>query len=77
MEAIFRVNIIEREDLLSTIKEIKKHKFKVIATSLQTEESIYDVEYKKTAIVIGNEENGVSKEILENSDKKIKIPMLR
>lgn len=77
MGAIFRVNIIEREDLLSTIKEIKKHKFKVIATSLQTEESIYDVEYKKTAIVIGNEANGVSKEILENSDKRIKIPMLR
>ena len=65
MGAIFRVNIIEREDLLSTIKEIKKHKFKVMQN------------IKKTAIVIGNEANGVSKEILENSDKKIKIPMLR
>jgi len=27
--------------------------------------------------VIGNEGNGVSKEVLEKADKKIKIPMLR
>ena len=75
MGAIFRVNIIESENLVNTLKEIKKHKFKVVATSLQTEESIYDIEYKKTVIVIGNEANGVSKEVLEMADKKIKIPM--
>ena len=75
MGAIFRVNIIESENLVNTLKEIKKHKFKIVATSLQTEESIYDIEYKKTAIVIGNEANGVSKEVLDISDKKIKIPM--
>ena len=77
MGAIFRVNVIESESLVNTIKEIKKHKFKVYATSLQTEESIYDLEYKKIAIVIGNEANGVSQEVLEVSDKKVKIPMLR
>lgn len=75
MGAIFRVNIIESENLVNTLKEIKKHKFKVVATSLQTEESIYDIEYKKTVIVIGNEANGVSKEVLDMSDKKVKIPM--
>ena len=75
MGAIFRVNIIESENLVNTLKEIKKHKFKVVATSLQTEESIYDIEYKKTVIVIGNEANGVSKEVIEMSDKKMKIPM--
>ena len=75
MGAIFRVNIIESENLVTTLKEIKKHKFKVIATSLQTEDSIYDIQYKKTAIIIGNEANGVSKEALEIADKKIKIPM--
>lgn len=77
MGAIFRVNIIETQDLVSTLKEIKKHKFKIVATSLETQKSIYDMEYKKTAIIIGNEANGVSKEVLEISDKKIKIPMLR
>ena len=77
MGAIFRINIIQSENLVNTLKEIKKHKYKIVATSLETEESVYDVEYKKTAIVIGNEANGVSQEVLNISDKKIKIPMLR
>ena len=77
MGAIFRVNIIESENLVETLKELKKHKFKITATSLDTDNSIYDINYKKTAIIIGNEANGVSKEVLEIVDQKIKIPMLR
>ena len=76
MGAIFRINIIQSDELVATIKEIKKHKFKVIATSLQTNDSIYDIEYKKSAIIIGNEANGVSQEVMETADKKVKIPML-
>lgn len=76
MGAIFRVNIIEAEDLAETLKEIKKHNFDVVVTSLETDESIYNLEYKNKIIVIGNEANGVSKEIQEIADKKVKIPML-
>ncbi len=75
MGAIFRVKVIESDDLIKTIKEMKKHKIKIATTSLQTDKSIYDIQYKKTAIVIGNESNGVSKEILDLADEKIKIPM--
>ena len=59
-----------------TIKEIQKNKFKVVVTSLQTKESLYDIKLNKKAIVIGNEANGVSKEIVDVADTKIKIPML-
>ncbi len=76
MGAIFRVNVIEVEDLSKIIKEMKKHKVQILATDLSTDYSIYDVNYKRSAIVIGNEGNGVSKEILELADKKIKIPMI-
>jgi TrmH family RNA methyltransferase len=76
MGAIFRVNVIESENLKDTIKEIKKHKFNVISTSLDTDKSLYDINLNKTVIVIGNEANGVSKEIQELSDTKIIIPML-
>lgn len=76
MGAIFRVNVIESEDLLQTLKNLKKHKYKIMATSLETNNSIYDVEYNKKVIVIGNEANGVSKNVLEYADEKIKIPML-
>ena len=76
MGAIFRLNIIECEDLIKKIDEIKKHKFTVIATSLETTKSIYDIDFNKTAIVIGNEANGVKTEILEKVDCLAKIPML-
>lgn len=75
MGAIYRVKVIEAVSLEETLKMIKKHKFEVMATSLEEAESIYDVEYKKKVIVIGNEANGVSSQILEMADKKIKIPM--
>lgn len=76
MGAIFRINIIETEDLRETIKNIKKHHFKLVVTSLQTENSIYDIDYNKKVIVIGNESNGVSNVIQEMADEKVKIPML-
>lgn len=76
MGAIFRVKIIECEDLKQTLKEIKKHKFKIVVSSLQTENKIYDINYNKKVIVIGNEANGVEKEIQNLADEKIKIPML-
>ena len=76
MGAIFRLNIYESKNIIETVKTIKKNRFKVMATSLETENSIYTVDYKKKAIVIGNEANGVSKEILDLADEKIKIPML-
>ncbi len=76
MGAIFRVKIIEVENLPQAIKEMRKHHFKLMVTSLQTENSIYDIKFNKKIIVIGNEANGVSKEIQEMADEKAKIPML-
>ena len=76
MGAIFRINIIEVKDIIETLKQIKKNKYKIMATSLEGATSIYDVDYNKKVIVIGNEANGVSKEVLSIADEKIKIPML-
>ena len=76
MGAIFRVNVIVVNDIVKTLKKMKKHKFKVLATSLETDNNIYDIDYNKKVLVIGNEANGVSKEVLELADEKAKIPML-
>ena len=76
MGAIFRIKIIEVENLAQAIKEMRKHHFKLMVTSLQTDNSIYDIEFNKKIIVIGNESNGVSKEIQDMADEKAKIPML-
>ena len=76
MGAIFRVEVIEVENLKETIEMMKRNNYELVVTSLQTESSIYDVDYNKKIIVIGNEANGVSAEIQDMADKKIKIPML-
>ena len=75
MGAIYRVNIIKSKNIIETLKNMKKHKYEIVATSLQTDKTIYDVDYKNKVIVIGNEANGVSKEVLELSNEKVKIPM--
>lgn len=76
MGAIFRVKIIECEDLKQILKEVQKHNFKLVVTSLQTSKSFYDVDYSKKVIIIGNEANGVEKQIQDIADYKVKIPML-
>ena len=76
MGAIFRIKIIEVKNLAQAIKEMRKHHFKLMVTSLQTKNSIYDIDFYKKIIVIGNEANGVSKEIQDMADEKAKIPML-
>lgn len=76
MGAIFRVNVIERENIKEAIKEMKQNQYQLVVTSLQTEKEIYDINYNKKIIVMGNEANGVSKEIQDIADEKVKIPML-
>ena len=76
MGAIFRIKIIECENLENKLKELQKSSYKILVTSLQTKQSIYDVKYNKTVIVIGNEAKGVSENIQKIADKKVKIPML-
>ena len=76
MGGAFRVNVIVADDLLNMIDEIKKNGFEVAVTDLATDKSIYDVDYSKKAIVIGNEANGVSDEVKDKADIRVKIPML-
>ena len=76
MGAIYRVNIIEVENLEWTLKDLQKDGFKVVVTSLDTNNSIYDISYDKSIVVIGNTANGVSKEVQELANERVKIPML-
>lgn len=76
MGAIYRVKIIEVENLAETLKDLSTKGFKTVVTSLDTEKSIYDINYSKKIVVIGNEANGVSEEIQALANEKVKIPML-
>lgn len=76
MGAIFRVNIIECDNLADKLKELQKNNYKILVTDLGAKQSIYDLELKGKVVVIGNEANGVSREISELADTKTIIPML-
>lgn len=76
MGGIFRVNVIQADNLVEELKQMQKQGFEIVVTSLDTDDSVYDISYTKKVIVIGNEANGVSEEVQEIADKKVKIPML-
>ncbi len=76
MGSSFRVRVY-RGNLVERIKELQKNEYVVYATAL-TDNSVFlhQTDFsKKCIIVIGNEGNGVSKEILELADHRILIPM--
>ena len=75
MGAIFRVNVVEVENVEEAIKEMKRNKFKTVVTTPNTNKTIYEIDYKNKIIIIGNEANGVEKNIIDKADEKVKIPM--
>ena len=79
MGAIYRVPFFYAENLVETLKEIKKVKpeLKAYASALHHDSKLYnEVDYSgDVAVVIGNESNGVSEAVIGESDETIYIPM--
>ena len=62
--------------MLENINTVKNHGYKIYSSSLEDSVDLKDAfTDDKIALVIGNESNGISSEILDSSDKKIKISM--
>ena len=76
MGAIFRINIFRENNIEDILNDLKSKEFKLMITSPNTKSTIYDVDYIKKVIVIGNEGNGVRQSIIDMADEKVKIPML-
>ena len=76
MGAIFRINVVEADNLKEELENAKANGYKVMVTTLDAKKNIYNADYNKTVIIIGNEAKGVSKEIKDIADEKVIIPML-
>lgn len=73
--AIKNMKITQVTNLNQTIEYLKKIGFWIVGTDMEGT-NYYDIDYKgKTAIVIGNEGNGMSRLVSENCDFIAKIPM--
>jgi len=75
MGSIFRVPFIVTE-LVSEIEQLKIAGVQVVATALNADGLYNEMEYEpKVAVVIGNEGNGISKDVLNSVSCTVKIPM--
>ena len=76
MGSIFYIPIIFEDEEYSQTKQLLDQGFSMIATSLQGDKNFFEEDLSGKIIVsMGNEGNGVSEEIYNLSDKKVKIPM--
>ena len=59
------------------INKLKKDGYKIVVTTLEGSKPIEEVDFSgKTALVLGNEKEGVSQEMLDAADERIIIPMV-
>lgn len=76
MGSLFYVPIIQEDEELSFTKKLKSEGFSLVATSLQESKDFFESDLKgKIILSVGNEGNGISEEVFELADKKVKIPM--
>lgn len=77
MSALFNLNIYTSDDLICDLNKLKEKGFEIIASALTDDSQIiYRAEINSPALVVmGNEANGIDKEVLDICDKKVIIPM--
>lgn len=60
----------------NTLKMLQAEGFQVVAASEKAEKRLYDADLTRpTAIVMGSEEDGISKEVLRLCDEQVAIPL--
>ena len=76
MSALCNIPIFEDVTLSEFYDFIKDNTIKTYVTSLDNAKPYHTISYaKRTMVILGNEGNGVSKEIIEMCDQAITIPM--
>ena len=77
MGSQFHIPIIYVEDLVKTLVYLQQRNISIYAAHLKGQRYHYEVDYTRgTAIIIGNESNGIAGEVLEEVTELIKIPMI-
>ena len=77
MASIFNVNIYFDNSDRIILKKMIECGVNIVSGSLQGDKSVYNVDFKgKSTVVIGNEANGISDEVLRLSTELVKIPII-
>ena len=78
MGAVFKIPVVHCSNLVESLSTIKnQHNTKVVAAHLQEQFSIHSVDLSgNICIVLGNEGDGISKNVLQVCDMHVTIPMM-
>ncbi len=75
--AIYNIKICKEKNLAHAVDFLQQSGISIFASTEKAQKLIYDVNFNEPcAIVMGNEETGISKEVLHHSDEKIKLPIV-
>jgi 23S rRNA (guanosine2251-2'-O)-methyltransferase len=74
--AIYNIKICKEKNLAHTVDFLQQSGVTVFAATEKAQKHIYDVSFTEPCVlVMGNEETGISKEVLHHADEKIKLPI--
>lgn len=74
--ALFNIPVSKVDNLTDTVYLLKQYDIQIVAASEKATNEIYDCNFSKsTAIVLGSEGLGISKQLLKNADIIAKIPI--
>lgn len=77
MGSIFHVPIFEGLSISDVISSFAQHEIDILATSLESSNVYFKVDFNKSiAVIFGNEGNGVSRKLLEHARDRLYIPLL-
>jgi 23S rRNA (guanosine2251-2'-O)-methyltransferase len=75
--ALTRIPVARVGSIRNTLKSLQAEGFQVVAATEHSRKLMYDADLTKpTVIVMGSEENGISKEVLKLCDEQLAIPMI-
>lgn len=75
--ALTTIPVCRVGSIRNTIKTLQAEGFQVVAATEKSRKLLYDADLRRpTAIVMGAEENGISKEVLKLCDEQLAIPLI-
>lgn len=74
MGAIFNTNVFKSNNLSEDLKNLKTKSYKIISATLEGKNIFGYERREKLIVILGNEANGISNEILNISDEFVTIP---
>ena len=74
--AIFNIPICKVNHIKDAIYHLKSIDIFIVSTSEKANKNIYDVDFTKpVAVIMGSEQRGINKSIINLSDEVVKLPM--